>query len=193
MGSSFHCLSFISILLVNSYLQEAHCTVFSVREHGTIRSGRRCFDSSLIWWGALTQSLAQSLSQAARETDLAVGWQSHNWHPYRHNHCRPKCLHYIHTQMHNNFFLRRQESTLIVGCANYDQLLCTSNTLWALCVRLNQPAAVHVKHLMSRVGQNHIYTVHIRYTWQGDHQIYGHIRCVYTVLANPTYEHCAYA
>ena len=26
---------------------------------------------------------------------------------------------------------------------------------------------------MNRVGQNHIYTVHIRYFWQGIHQIYG--------------------
>jgi len=38
-----------------------------------------------------------------------------------------------------------------------------------------------------RVGQNHIYTVYIRYFWQGNHQIYGHIRCVHTVLANPIY------
>ena len=30
-------------------------------------------------------------------------------------------------------------------------------------------------------------TVHIQYIWQGNYQIYGHIRCVYTVLANPTY------
>ena len=37
-----------------------------------------------------------------------------------------------------------------------------------------------------RVGQNHIYTVCIRYFWQGFHHIYGHIRCIYTVLANPT-------
>ena len=28
--------------------------------------------------------------------------------------------------------------------------------------------------------------VHVRYIfWQGNHQIYGHIRCIYTVLANP--------
>jgi hypothetical protein len=40
---------------------------------------------------------------------------------------------------------------------------------------------------MVRIGQNHIYTVYIRYFWQGYHQIYGHIRCIYTVLANPTY------
>ena len=38
-----------------------------------------------------------------------------------------------------------------------------------------------------RFGQNHIYTVYIRYIWQGNHQIYGHIRCIYTVLANPMY------
>ena len=37
---------------------------------------------------------------------------------------------------------------------------------------------------MSRVGQNHKYTVYIRYFWLGNHQIYGHIRCIYTVLAN---------
>ena len=35
----------------------------------------------------------------------------------------------------------------------------------------------------SRVGQNHIFTVYIRNFWQGNHQIYGHIRCKYTVLA----------
>jgi len=40
---------------------------------------------------------------------------------------------------------------------------------------------------MCRVGQNHIYTVYIRYFWQGKHQIYGHIWCIYTVLANPTH------
>jgi hypothetical protein len=39
---------------------------------------------------------------------------------------------------------------------------------------------------MSRVGQNHTYTVHVRYFWQGNHQIHGHIRCIYTVLANPS-------
>jgi len=41
---------------------------------------------------------------------------------------------------------------------------------------------------MSRVGQNHIYAVYIRYFWQGNHQIYGHIQCIHTVLANPKNE-----
>jgi hypothetical protein len=31
-----------------------------------------------------------------------------------------------------------------------------------------------------------IYIVYIRYFWQGNHQIHGHIRCIYTVLANPS-------
>ena len=39
--------------------------------------------------------------------------------------------------------------------------------------------------ILHRVGQDHIYTVHIRYFWQGNRQIYGHIRRIYTVLANP--------
>ena len=42
-----------------------------------------------------------------------------------------------------------------------------------------------------RVGQNHIYTVYLRRFWQGNHQIYCHIRCIYTVLANPTHTHYA--
>ena len=40
---------------------------------------------------------------------------------------------------------------------------------------------------MFRVGQNHIYTVCIRYFWQENHQIYVHIQCIYTVPANPNY------
>jgi len=32
--------------------------------------------------------------------------------------------------------------------------------------------------------------VHIRYIWQGNRQIYGHIRCIYTVLSNPMYVGC---
>jgi len=41
---------------------------------------------------------------------------------------------------------------------------------------------------MSRVGQNHIYTVYIRYFWHGFHKIYGHIQRIHTVLANPMFE-----
>jgi hypothetical protein len=33
-----------------------------------------------------------------------------------------------------------------------------------------------------------IYIVYIQYFWQGNHQIYGHVRCSYTVLASPMYD-----
>ena len=32
-------------------------------------------------------------------------------------------------------------------------------------------------------------TIHIRYLWQANHQIHIHIRCIFTVLANPRYMH----
>jgi len=34
----------------------------------------------------------------------------------------------------------------------------------------------------------HICGAYVRCFWQGNHQIYGHIRCIYTVLANPRRE-----
>jgi len=55
----------------------------------------------------------------------------------------------------------------------------------AVCVRV-----LWLWLYMCRVGQIHIYTVYIRYRWQGNHQIYGHIRCIYTVLANPVIYVC---
>ena len=36
-------------------------------------------------------------------------------------------------------------------------------------------------------GQNQIYPAYVRYFWQGNHQLYGHVRCVYTVLTNPSH------
>jgi len=41
--------------------------------------------------------------------------------------------------------------------------------------------------VMFRVFQNHIYTVYIRYFWQENHQLYGHIQSMFIVLANPMY------
>jgi len=40
--------------------------------------------------------------------------------------------------------------------------------------------------LISRVGPNHIYNMHGVF-WRGNHRKYGHVWCVYTVLATPTY------
>ena len=49
-----------------------------------------------------------------------------------------------------------------------------------VCVRV----CVHCM-CVCRVGQNHVCTVCIRYYGQGSHQLYGHIQCIYTFIANP--------
>jgi len=41
--------------------------------------------------------------------------------------------------------------------------------------------AHNVQGHMRRVGQNRIYTVYTRYFWQGTHQIYGRIQCLYII------------
>jgi len=41
---------------------------------------------------------------------------------------------------------------------------------------------------MFRVGKNYIYIFGVlQHFWQGNYQIYDHIRCMHTVLANPSY------
>jgi hypothetical protein len=39
-------------------------------------------------------------------------------------------------------------------------------------------AAVQHSGVMSRVGQNRTYTVYVRFFWQGNYQIFGHIQCI---------------
>jgi len=68
----------------------------------------------------------------------------------------------------------------------YSQLTCELQCrVEAACITLHSLSLG--RYSISRVGQNHIYTVYIRYFWQGNHCIYGHIRCIYTVLANRKY------
>jgi len=38
---------------------------------------------------------------------------------------------------------------------------------------------------LARIIHLWVYTVYVQHFWQGNHHTYGHIRCVYTVLANP--------
>jgi hypothetical protein len=47
---------------------------------------------------------------------------------------------------------------------------------------------IYTVYLAGKPPDIRSYTVYIRYTWQGNHQIYGHIRCIYTILVNPTYK-----
>jgi hypothetical protein len=59
---------------------------------------------------------------------------------------------------------------------------------WAVAFILffDTMALLQTKHL-SRVGpEPYIYSVYTVFL-QENHQIYGHIRCIYTVLANPTH------
>jgi len=115
-------------------------------------------------------------------------------HSLQHHLCTPLHLRTVQNNAHTSMrvvvvaaaampsaVLRREEpcsSHIHVGLAR---------TIYIRCVCLQY--LLGQDHLTSicRVGQNHIYTVYIWYTWQGNHQIYGHIRCIYTVLANPTY------
>jgi len=56
---------------------------------------------------------------------------------------------------------------------------------WVLGVlRLQQATAGYSRCCDSRVGQDHIYTTSICCFWHGHHQIYRHIQCVYTVMAD---------
>jgi hypothetical protein len=47
-----------------------------------------------------------------------------------------------------------------------------------------------IASIICRVGQNFIYTVYIRYCWQGNYQINCRIRCKYVIMANPNYKAC---
>jgi hypothetical protein len=68
----------------------------------------------------------------------------------------------------------------------YNQSLFNSfrHVIWLGC---ESKVLLRVATPIFRVGQNHIYTVYIRYFWLGNHQKYDVFIRIYTVLANPTY------
>ena len=89
------------------------------------------------------------------------------------------------------FVVQKQIRHPITEAENHSSKLCLSSgsvyQKGGAMVRLSFcPGCLPIR-IMCRVGQNHIYTVYIRYFWQGNYEIYGHIRCIYTVLANPNY------
>jgi len=103
---------------------------------------------------------------------------THTHIPHTHTH--------THTYTHHTHTYMQARS---VSCMLYDDdlplLTYEPHAVQTMLSRLT--VCARNKHLITRVGQNHIYTEYIRYFWQGNHQIYGHIRCIYTVLANPTH------
>jgi len=86
---------------------------------------------------------------------------------------------------------KRTTCVCFCAAAAYEQTTCmTKHCHAAKCTSRyihNMTRNTYCTRLITRVGQNHVYTVYIRYFWQGNHQIYGLIRCIYTVLANPTH------
>jgi len=77
-------------------------------------------------------------------------------------------------------------TVLVQYQCRYTHTICPhANTLEHIQITRAQESMI--SSLIRRVGQNHIYTVYIQYFWQGNHQICGHIRRIYTVLANPAY------
>jgi len=87
---------------------------------------------------------------------------------------------------------------LLTCCMCVCQIMCvcayarTVNLLHDVCAWLcqlcsNRYATTNATRCMCRVGQDHRYTVCIRYFWQGNHHIYGVYIRIYTVLANPMY------
>ena len=74
-------------------------------------------------------------------------------------------------------------------CASHARLVATSCLLiLGKADRCLTPESSRVQPYLNRVGHNYIIIrcTYIRYFWQGNHQIYGHARCITTVLANPT-------
>ena len=52
---------------------------------------------------------------------------------------------------------------------------------------------VHIIYIQLGLAKSihiYVYTVYVRYIRQRNHHTYGHIRCVYKVLANPIYNTC---
>ena len=84
--------------------------------------------------------------------------------------------------MHVCLSLQPIKHVFVCTCASLCNL---SNTYLYARVPLSATYQTRVS-LLFRVGQNHIYTVYIRYFWLGNHQIYGVYIRIYTVLANPT-------
>jgi len=72
-------------------------------------------------------------------------------------------------------------------------LLAPTDVARSFCLDSSTSYALSLHYVLyiNRVGQTihtYVYTVFIRYFWQGIYHTYGHIRCAFTVLANPIYK-----
>ena len=100
---------------------------------------------------------------------------------YSYRHCHTQILQVQYRPGQNNTY-----KALLAG--GYSKSCCHSSHIQLPSPYVKRPSLwleTSVLCNMHRVGQNHKYAVYVWYIWQGNHQIYGHIRRIYTVLANP--------
>ena len=85
------------------------------------------------------------------------------------------------------FTTRRTQPSMSSGATALQLMPCSRMASTGVLTRV-------YKHTLCvcRADQSHVYTVYVRFFWQGHHQIYGHIRRIYTVLANPRHIRCIY-
>ena len=83
------------------------------------------------------------------------------------------------------YFCRQTSKYMVcIYCHIHVQYVYT--VIYTVCVRCALSVICHIQYVgWARTKYLYIYTVYIRYSKQGNHHTYGHIRCVYTVLANP--------
>jgi len=108
-------------------------------------------------------------TQANTRTHTHTRANTYNYDPWRNTHTYTHINKQTRTRCRHNWILAKVqgERTLFKRCMHF---CCYSCGLWPM------------------IGQNHTYAVYLRYFWQENHQIYGHIRCRNTVLANPTHD-----
>ena len=83
---------------------------------------------------------------------------------------------------HSNEWMSVGINALAIACINIYKRTCTSSDPHHKIAF----ASIFGLSRLSYAGLAK--TIYILYFWQGNHQIYGHIRCIYTVLANPTHK-----
>jgi hypothetical protein len=139
--------------------------------------------SSCSHLGAHARTRAHAHTHARTHTHSHTNTHTIQTHTIQ-THTRTHAHTHAHTHTHMHTYIHTRAHTLINTHAHtrariHTQLIC-------LIYVLNN-GHVNEVMVMCRVGQNHIYTVYIRYFWLGNHQLYGVCIHIYTVLATPSH------
>ena len=129
------------------------------------------------FWPALIISKLHTALPAILVITLIIARQYYHWR------CATKAQAFIHTHSSTSDHIDSSEAIISLEVCNKSTGFYSSQS-----PTHSHTPPITAKRFTSRVGQNYIYTVYIRYFWQGNYEIYGHIRFIYTVLANPIYQ-----